>query len=346
MFKNNINISLGDTIKNRIEYYDNLRVLAIFGIIAIHVFQLWHHGEQAYGLYIYMFSEIVRFAVPIFLMLSGALLLNRDLELSYFLKHRLTRIIYPFLFYFVLEFILSLFTSRTFSFDIFTHSWYFWMIFGVYLSVPIINKFILYASEKEIEYFLVVFTLAAIFYQITLFFKIGHYFNLNFFVAPIGYLVLGYFLSVKDFKMDKNKLMMLMVVVFLAATFVKMLETGAVVPKNFALDYAATQSQILSSWVDVSIFEILQAGSLFVIFKHLNFGYFRKAIVSVSNVSYGMYLINYLIMFYITPFFTSLPHSGAEICVVIVVMSVFVFGVSWIIVFVLTNIPIIGKYCT
>lgn len=33
-------------VKNRIAYYDNLRVLAIFGIIAIHVFQLWHHGEK------------------------------------------------------------------------------------------------------------------------------------------------------------------------------------------------------------------------------------------------------------------------------------------------------------
>ena len=333
-------------IKNRIEYYDNLRVLAIFGIIAIHVFQLWHHGEQAFGMYIYMFSEFVRYAVPIFLMLSGALLLNRDIELGHFLKHRLTRIVYPFLFYFVLEFILSLFTSRTFSFDIFSHSWYFWMIFGVYLSVPIINKFIQHASRREIEYFIVIFVLAAIFYQFALFFKIGHYFNLNFFVAPIGYLILGYYLSIREFKMDKRKLMLLMVIVFLAATFVKMLETGAVVPKNFALDYAATQSAILSSWVDVSIFEILQAGSLFVIFKYLNFGYFRKAVVSISNVSYGMYLINYLIMFYITPFFTSLPYSGVEICITIILMSVFVFVVSWLIVVVLSKIPVIGKYCT
>ena len=333
-------------IKNRIEYYDNLRVLAIFGIIAIHVFQLWWHGEQVCGVYIYMFSEIVRYAVPIFLMLSGALLLNRDIELGYFLKHKLTRILYPFLFYFILDFILSLFTSRTFSVDIFSHSWYFWMIFGVYLSVPIINKFIQHASEREIEYFVCVFVLAATFYQLTWFFKVEHYFNLNFFVAPIGYLVFGYYLSVKDFKIDSRKLMILMVIVFLAATFVKMLETGTLIPKNFALDYVATQSKILSSWVDVSIFEILQAGSLFLIFKHLNFGHFRKAIVSISNLSYGMYLINYLVMFYITPFFKSLPHSGVEICLVIVLMSVFVFVVSWLIVWLLSKIPIIGKYCS
>ncbi len=297
-------------------------------------------------MYIYMFSEIVRYAVPIFLMLSGALLLNRDVELNYFLKHRLTRIIYPFLFYVVLEFILSLFTSRTFSFDIFSHSWYFWMIFGVYLAVPIINKFVLNASTKEIEYFIGVFILAAIFYQLTLFFHIKHYFNLNFFVAPIGYLVFGYYLSVKDFKMDPKKLMILMAVVFVAATFVKMLETGAVIPRNSALDYAATQSSILSSWVDVGIFEILQAGSLFIIFKHLNFKSCRKGIVSVSNVSYGMYLINYLIMFYLSPFFIRWTHSGIEICIAIIVMSVAVFVISWLILLGLKRIPVIGKYCT
>lgn len=204
------------------------------------------------------------------------------------------------------------------------------MIFGVYLSVPIINKFVLNASTKEIEYFIGVFILAAIFYQFTLFFHVEHYFNLNFFVAPIGFLVLGYYLSVKEFKMDPKKLMILMAVMFLAATFVKMLETGAVVPKNFALDYAATQSPILSSWVDVSIFEILQAGSLFIIFKHLNFKSFRKAVVSISNVSYGMYLINYLIMFYLSPFFINWARSGVEICIAIVVMSVGVFVISWL----------------
>ena len=182
-----------------------------FGIIAIHVFQLWHHGEQVNGMYIYMFSEIVRYAVPIFLMLSGALLLNRDIELGYFLKHKITRIAYPFIFYLILSFILSLFTDKGFSYNIFSQSWYFWMIFGVYLAVPIINKFIQYASIREIEYFIIVFLLASIFYQFVLFYKFDNYFNLNFFAAPIGFLVLGYYLSIKDFKIDSRKLMVLMI---------------------------------------------------------------------------------------------------------------------------------------
>lgn len=146
--------------------------------------------------------------------------------------------------------------------------------------------------------------------------------------------------------MDSRKLMILMVVVFLIATYMKMLSTGAIMPKSFALDYEATQSIVLDSWVDVSIFVILQAGSLFVLFKYLNFTGFRKAVLSISNLSYGMYLINSSLMFYISPFFLSLPKNGVEICLTIILMSVFVFVVSWLIVGVLSKIPVIGKYCT
>ena len=333
-------------VKNRIAYYDNLRVLAIFGIIAIHVFQLWHHGEKINGMYIFMFVEIFRYAVPIFLMLSGALLLNRNIDLNYFLRHKLTRIAYPFIFYSIISFVLSLISDKPFSFNIFANYWYFWMILGVYLAVPIINKFIQHGSIREIEYFLAVFVFAAIFYQFVLYFRFGNYFNLNFFAAPIGYLVLGYYLSVKDFKMDSRKLMILMLGIFLIATFIKMLELGTVLPKNSVLDYDAIQSVVLGSWVDISVFTILQVGSLFVLFKHLNFTKFRKSIVSISNLSYGMYLINSIVMFYITPFFVSLPRNSVEICLVIVLMSVFVFVVSWLMVWILSKIPVVGKYCS
>lgn len=299
-------------------------------------------------MYIYMFSEFARFGVPVFLMLSGALLLNRDIEIKSFFKRKVPRIAYPFIFYFIVFAIISFLLNREFSYTIFTYNWYFWLILGVYLSVPIINKFIQHASESELEYFVVVFVLAAIFYQVTLIFGIQHYFDLNFFVAPIGYLVLGYYLSIKDFKIDSKKLAVLMAVIFLTTTYLKMLETGAVLPKNSILNYVATQSGILSSWVDMSIFEILQAGSLFVLFKSLNLhlGILDKAVVSVSNVSYGMYLCNSLVMSFLAPIFTSIPKNGVEICGVIIVMTLVVFVVSWILVALISRIPVIGKYCT
>lgn len=295
-----------------------------------------------------MFSEFVRFGVPVFLMLSGALLLNRDIEITSFLKRKVPRIAYPFIFFFILFWVVSFLTNREFTYTIFTYNWYFWMILGVYLSVPIINKFIQHASENEMKYFVLVFILSATFYQISLAFGIKHYFDLNFFVAPIGYLVLGYYLSIKEFNMDRKKLMILMAVIFLATTYLKMLETGVVLPKNSILNFTATQSGILSSWVDMSIFEILQAGSLFVLLKNLNLhlGVLNRVIVSISNVSYGMYLCNTMMMSFLIPVFVPIPKNGIEICVVIVVMTIVVFILSWVLVTLLSKIPVIGKYCT
>ena len=78
----------------------------------------------------------------------------------------------------------------------------------------------------------------------------------------------------------------------------------------------------------------------------MNFTKFRKAIVSISNLSYGMYLINPIVMFYIDPFFIGWRRTGIEICLTIILMSILVFFVSWLIVWALSKIPVIGKYCS
>lgn len=64
----------------------------------------------------------------------------------------------------------------------------------------------------------------------------------------------------------------------------------------------------------------------------------------MNNIVFGRYFITPII--YLAPFFVSLFHLGAEICLTIILMSVFVFLVSWLIVFVLSKIPVVGKYCT
>ena len=69
-------------IKNRIAYIDTLKFIGILSIIAVHVFQLWNNGQQIFNFEIYSLVEIVSSGVPLFLMISGALLLNRDIEIK------------------------------------------------------------------------------------------------------------------------------------------------------------------------------------------------------------------------------------------------------------------------
>lgn len=333
-----------------------MRFLAIIGVIAIHVFQGLSGQNQIFHFKIYGFCEIVRYSVPIFLMLSGALLLNRGIEIEFFIKHRLVRIIYPFIFYLMLLFFVGLALNNPISNNIFSQYWYFWLIIGVYLSIPIINKFIQQASMKEIEYFLAVFVIGSIFYQCVLVFKFEQYFDLNFFVAPLGYLILGYYLSIKDFKINPKKLVLLSFLIFVGVTIFKILAVGDVIPEKFILDYSATQSKILGSWIDVSIFEILQASSLFLFFKNLyenegsHFKGFlqinavKKGISSVSRASYGMYLCEIIFRRSSMPFFKSLHSSGVEVCLTIILMVIVISALSWVVVRIFSLIGITRRF--
>lgn len=334
--------------KTRIVYYDVLRTVAIFAVIAIHAFQVWGRGPQILHFPIFAFVESVGFAVPLFLMLSGALLLNREIELGSFIKHRLVRIVYPFIFFMIMLLIVLSLNGSAISYNIFSYYWYFWLIIGVYLSLPIINKFIQHASKKEIEYFLVIFILASIFYQIILYTGIrDQYLNLNFFAAPIGYLILGYYLAHYEINMDSKKLVILMGIVFIAVTLVKVLAAANYLPQNLIVNYDATQTKVLASWLDVSVFKIIQAGSLFVLFKHLTIGSetVRKFTISVSRASYGMYMLDLIFRVNLVPFIVGIPSSGKGVFLCIISLALIVFFGTWICVLVLSRIPGIRKVC-
>ena len=71
-------MSLNQTTDTRIFYLDQLRALAIVGIVICHVANLWNgtpHSSLNWIVH-YFFNILGRYGVPVFLMLSGALLLN------------------------------------------------------------------------------------------------------------------------------------------------------------------------------------------------------------------------------------------------------------------------------
>lgn len=341
--------------KVRLQYIDLLKVLSIFAIISIHAFMVWQNAEIKH-INIYAFAAIARFGVPVFVMISGALLLNREIELGNFLKKKVKRLIVPFIFYYILTavFIVLLLNSTHGQVEnIFAFRWYFWMILGVYLCIPIINKFIQHSSMKEIEYFIALFMIASIFYQLTYYFKIEQYLYLTLFLSPLGYLVLGYYLSKKEFNLTTNKIILICILLFALSTFIKFLGVLDVIPMTD--NFAANQSKILSSWLDVGIFEIIQSSSLFLLCRYVYlaetgiFSYVKnfllnniisKFILSVSRASYGMYLINLIPTFC---FYYLKPQNltGTQTFLTIIGLTVLTFILSWIVVVIFSKIPFV-----
>ena len=191
-----------------------LRILATFSVIIIHVSGPLVMNFGKTPLFDWQvanfFDSISRYAVPLFFMISGALLLRKDYQLIDFLKGRFGKILPPFLIWSLIYSFTNryVFSNEEFSFikvvrDIFYgckyHLWFIYALLGVYLTVPILRKWIKDAPEKEILYALIIwiFTLTLTIPNLKIYFpKI----DLTYFSGFIGYFVLGYYLSLIKFK--------------------------------------------------------------------------------------------------------------------------------------------------
>ena len=77
-----------------ITWINNLRLIAMFAVIVLHTASplLFFYNNVPANNWIAadIYNAMVRFAVPVFVMITGALLLHREYELSGFLKKRET----------------------------------------------------------------------------------------------------------------------------------------------------------------------------------------------------------------------------------------------------------------
>lgn len=313
------------------------------------------NGQQILHFDFYALAEITRFGVPIFLMITGSLLLNREIELKSFFKKKFIRIVYPFLFFLIIH-IIFLYPSQ---FNLFGYNWYFWMIIGVYLAIPIINRLIQNLSSRELDYFILLIFIASIIYQLFNFFNIKSFLDLSFFIGPISYLILGYYLSRKEFNMPNNKIITLCLILFVAITLLKMFGVLGIIPETLVMNFKSTNTDITLSWLDVGFFELIQTASVFIFVKQiyksensifynikrvLELNYFKKFIISVSKASYGMYLINRTLMLYCDNYIANLFLSGKEMCIYFLILTIGIFFTSWIIIVILSKIPFIKRF--
>lgn len=289
--------------KKRIFYLDELRAIAIFAVILCHVANIYPYLTDSLKAAIpYFCSDLGRIGVPIFLMLSGALLLNREYEIGLFLKKRFSRILVPFIFWVIVIVLLKFFVFGNSVMEIWDWTrgigltWYIWELIGLYLSIPIINVFISKYDMKGVKYFLIIWVISLIFST----FKITYFTHLsfNFFAGLMGYMVLGYYLKNIEFKINDKTMILLGFVMFIVCYLIN-----------------CNQSLIIKDTIDYLTFTmILQSVGVFIIFKHI-FSYSQKnsnsgigkvhnfiensligkAIVSISVCSYGMYFIHYIL---------------------------------------------------
>lgn len=207
----------------RIIYVDCLRILSIIAVIALHytaeILTTSNNFNTPSWWISNFFNSISRFAVPVFFMISGAMILRTEVH-SYkaFFKKRIVPLLISLVswsliyglynqyvilksnmngFEFFLDFCYRLLTDRNY-----VHLWFLYAIIAIYLTVPLLSKLIKACSEKDLRYYLILWFVISIGGR--LLYDIVErltgtginipLLNIPFFTGYLGYFILGYYL--------------------------------------------------------------------------------------------------------------------------------------------------------
>jgi surface polysaccharide O-acyltransferase-like enzyme len=362
-------------IKKRMFYPDFLRVLSITGVIMIHMpmFDITH-------VYNDLFISSGRFALCVFLMISGALLLNKGYSTSYFLKRRFSRIIYPLIFWTTIVLYLisnnisdnnglgqmTDYTNAFFFMINYTNNflidnitaylyiyWYMWIILGVYLSWPVINSFIKDKGMEGTKYFLCLWFFSLIIWELYIYFNRPLFFlDLSLFLGPLGFLVLGYYLHVKEFKHNSYKMTLIGLTIYILSLLVENILINHRLFNFYMFQYYIFLNQ---TFLKMDLFTVTQSIGIFIFIKNLNDlkliktflnkevgKYFQRFIVSLSRSTYGIYFSHFILLYIINSYFYPILPDNNYINIIYLLFMTLIS--SWLVVLVLGRTPFIKKF--
>jgi surface polysaccharide O-acyltransferase-like enzyme len=342
-----------------IQWLDTLRALATLGVIIIHVssplVNMTYAKNMPYWWIGNVIDSAVRFAVPVFLMLSGATLLGKEYAPGDFYKRRFVRVLVPFLFWMIVYWVYrwamlknwqqphdfqTIFTwaSKLFLKEgISKHFWYVYMIVFIYLFVPFLGRGLRKLNLSVLSNILllwVVLTFAFKSVPLNMYGWSGGYESkfLGYFLYT-GYLVLGYYLT--QIPVSSQKLRLPMATVFVLSVIISAITTYYFSQKAHKID--------LSMYSYLSVNTIIQSIALFMSIKDITVKnrYIALAQSAISSYSYGIYLVHIMIIgiLFRNGIYWNFTHPLLSLPLLIIGVLI---G-SFVIIFVLRKIPG-GKY--
>ena len=350
----------------RIFYLDALRAVAILTVIAVHVYAVTRThvmpGLENGPTFRFLVSQFtgnnLRIGVDLFLMLAGALSLGREWTIKEFLGKRIPRIVEPFVFWGLVTGSIAVIISYyfgykfIFAFDVnsiihffygvfmstspgFLPYWFFWMILGTYLIMPIFNKWLLHSDLVEAEYFMVFWLITCLFdFTLNIKFPI----KLTYFVSPIGLVVAGYYLRHTKRKILNNPYFALGLTLFSAALIM-------VIVTYFS---TPTKLHTLNRYSFPIALEVM---GVFLLFKNfnefgldLNFiknenGLFRRFVSLIAKYSYGIYLIQGL---FVCVYLKIVPYY--DVYSLMIVLFVLILASSMITMHLLSKVKCVKRF--
>ena len=341
--------------------FDVLRILSAFSVVVLHVSSMYlmEINVTATDFKIANFiNSISRFGVPIFVMISGAIFLSEEkqITISKLWKHNILRL---FILYVVWSFAYYVFQSLyLWKFDFWRHGfvrtvtgcvyasnhfWFIFMIIGLYALVPILRTWLHHSSEKEQKYFIGLFVVFQIFRTTleisldkSLTSTISELVEITELTGYLGYFILGYYLTHYKLSGKLKIALYALVPVGIAANYF--------ISDAFSVKYGYYSPGIYDSF---GLFTFLHVIALFVFVTGLctkvsTPAFLGKLIKNISLDTLGVYMMHIALL----DFFMKEQIIWGQIPTLpgIILLSLLLFTTCTIIAAILRRIPYIGRY--
>lgn len=360
--KNNTNTAEAKPTRDKIYYFDYLRIASILAVLCIHIIACDFYISDVHSTSFFilvLWDCFLYWCVPILVMISGALFLNpaRVVTLKKLYGYNVLRILVAFIFWsavYAIYLFINGFgvTEAVKSFlSGYYHMWYMYLIASLYMLVPLLRK--ISECRQTCKYTLILlFCTAFIIPQILailvnlpipgltgLFHSLQQsYLNLMKYI-PNGYIfyfLLGDYLYRNEFSHSVRKwiywLGIFAAVFSISLTLWLSKRTG-------------TPNELLMEEISVNIAILSTAVFLFGKYKmskiHMN-PFTQKCITHISKCSFGIYLVHCLVILFLQETGIIIQHSLNTISIPL--LTILVFIISYLISAAIQKIPVLNKW--
>lgn len=314
--------------KGRIFYLDFIRVLAIFLVILIHVTAIdttLHIGSTQWHI-VKLINFLAHVSVPLFFMISGALLLNskKTSSLSYTWKKRIPHVVIPFIAWSLLSTFFIAIYAHTFSlpnalkmYAVFLYQpvsptlWFMYPLIGLYVLSPVLRGLVDGAKTKVLWYAIAIWMItnslmptlsvflpkdishALDFYPGAQFYLVGGY---------VGYFILGYLITKLDVKKVNGWLLAILMLV------------AMYLGNAYQVKFPKTADPWNESYV-TSFFILIMSVCAYVLLQkwgeRIKSGRVKSTFSFLSPLVFGIYLVHNIFILFLEPWFmANLPYTG------------------------------------
>lgn len=341
--------------KTKKVYIEMLRCIAIFLVIFNHTgingFQLYARtgNEILYAIYL-AFSIVCKIAVPIFFMISGALLLNKEESIKELYKKRVLRIVIVIIFASFFQYIWEMkndfnifdFFKTIYSKNIVSSYWFLYAYLGFLITLPFMRSLV---KNMKKEYYYYLFALYIFYILVVPFIReitgidLYSQVKLGIFTTNIIAPIAGYFCEniLKKEKINKKSIIIGTIIVIATIAIAELLTI---------LEIRDTNNKRVQTYLSYGTILIATYVYIFIkfIFENKKLPKFlEKIILTIGSCSFGIYLIERNIRSVIfedmisalSPIIKSMPAC------IMTILTIILIGT--IITMILKKIPYINK---